>query len=111
MRLFWALVAVVVAVTVLVACGQDEDPAGFEVGYASQSRSGWTVGIGGEYAFTNWLSVFAEYDYYDFGTRSATLVTPGTAAIFDVVDIRERKNVFKAGLNLRWGAGPVVAAY
>ena len=38
-------------------------------GTASLTRSGWTVGIGGEYAFTNFVSGFVEYDYYDFGDR------------------------------------------
>ena len=41
-------------------------------GTASASRSGWTVDIGGEYAFTNFLTGFAEYNYYDFGTRDIT---------------------------------------
>ena len=36
---------------------------------ARETRSGWTVGVGGEYAFTNFLSGFVEYGYYDFGTR------------------------------------------
>jgi outer membrane immunogenic protein len=87
------------------------NPLGFEVGFAEETRSGWTVGIGGEYAFLNWFSVFAEYDYYNFGTRSNTLVQPGTGLVFDVVNVKETKNVFKAGLNFRWGPGPVVAAY
>ena len=45
---------------------------GFTIGTASQTRSGWTVGIGGEYAFTNNLSGFIEYDWYSFGTKSAS---------------------------------------
>ena len=87
--------------------------AAFEVGFAAETRSGWTVGIGGEWAFLNWISVFAEYDYYNFGTRSNSLVDlrPGAAGAFDVVNVKETKNVFKAGLNFRWGPGPVVAAY
>ena len=36
---------------------------------ASQTRGGWTVGVGGEYAFTDSLSGFVEYNYYDFGDR------------------------------------------
>ena len=36
---------------------------------ARETRSGWTIGVGGEYAFTNVLSGFVEYNYYDFGTR------------------------------------------
>ena len=29
------------------------------------------MGVGGEYAFLDWLTGFAEYDYYGFGSRSA----------------------------------------
>jgi outer membrane immunogenic protein len=71
-------------------------------------RIGWTVGIGGEYAFTNYLSVFVEYNYYDFGTRDIAF-TFGSIA-----DIEETKSVVKAGLNFRfggWGKAPVAARY
>jgi len=74
---------------------------------AGVTRSGWTVGIGGEYAFTNWLSGFAEYDYYDFGTRQNTFSRVSNGSLFSYTDIKETKNVFKIGLNLRWGAGPL----
>jgi outer membrane immunogenic protein len=77
---------------------------------ASETRGGWTVGFGGEYALTDWLSGFAEYDYYDFGNRGNTFVTPA-GGTFGTVDIKERKGVFKIGFNLRWGSGPVVAKY
>ena len=33
----------------------------------SETRSGWTVGVGGEYAFLDWLTGFIEYDHYGFG--------------------------------------------
>jgi outer membrane immunogenic protein len=79
------------------------------IGTASATRSGWTVGIGGEYAFTNYLSGFAEYDYYDFGRKDLTFVT-NTGGTF-VYGNKETKSVFKVGLNLRWGGGPVVAKY
>jgi opacity protein-like surface antigen len=43
---------------------------------ASETRTGWTVGGGIEWAFwSNW-SAKAEYDYYDFGTRTITLTVP-----------------------------------
>jgi outer membrane immunogenic protein len=84
--------------------------AGTTVATASETRSGWTVGVGGEYAFANWISAFLEYDYYDFGTKNNRLVTGG-GVLFDSVDIRERKSVVKAGLNLRWGPGAVTARY
>jgi outer membrane immunogenic protein len=76
---------------------------GINTGTASLTRSGWTVGIGGEYAFTNFVSGFVEYDYYDFGNRDV-LFTGNTFSTF-TYDIKETKSVVKAGLNLRWGGG------
>jgi outer membrane immunogenic protein len=77
---------------------------------ASETRGGWTVGVGGEYAFTDWLTGFVEYDYYDFGTRNIAFgLAPVTVANFD---IKERKSVAKVGLNFKFGGGgPVVARY
>jgi outer membrane immunogenic protein len=71
-------------------------------------RTGWTVGVGGEYAFTNYLSGFVEYNYYDFGSRDITFSNGG------ILDINETKNVVKAGLNFRfggWSEYPVAARY
>jgi outer membrane immunogenic protein len=80
------------------------------IGTAATTRSGWTVGIGGEYAFTNWLTGFAEYDYYDFGTRDILFVQ-NDGFTFNY-GIKETKSVFKVGLNARWGGGgPVVGRY
>jgi outer membrane immunogenic protein len=75
---------------------------------ARETRSGWTVGVGGEYAFTNFLSGFVEYNYYDFGSRRNTF-NPGA---FDI-NIKEHKSVVKAGLNFRFGGwtAPVTARY
>ena len=73
---------------------------------ASETRTGWTVGVGGEYAFTNFLSGFVEYNYYDFGTSRNTF------GAFDI-NIKEHKSVVKAGLNFRFGgwAAPVSARF
>jgi len=73
---------------------------------ASQTRSGWTVGIGGEYAFTNFnlLSGFVEYYYYDFGTKDVTFSNG-----LSTVGVKETRSVVRAGLNFRFGPGPVVA--
>ena len=67
----------------------------------SDTRTGGTVGIGGEYAFTNWITGFIEYDYYNFGTSSDNFVFP--------VEIKETKSVLKVGVNFLLGArqGPV----
>jgi outer membrane immunogenic protein len=76
---------------------------GLLIGTASETRSGWTVGIGGEYAFSNLLSGFVEYNHYDFGDRDVTFVQNN--GFTSNVGIKETKDVVKAGLNLRWGGG------
>ncbi|HEY7248087.1 MAG TPA: outer membrane beta-barrel protein [Xanthobacteraceae bacterium] len=89
---------------------------GFTVATASETRSGWTVGIGGEYAFLDWLTGFAEYDYYGFGTNQNTFGPCGVivcgAATTLPVDVKENVNVFKAGLNFKFGpTAPLVGRY
>lgn len=70
---------------------------------ASDTRSGWTVGGGGEYALTERLSAFVEYSYYDFGDPKIGL-TPQIAVLrHAAVDLEETTNVMRAGLNLRFG--------
>ena len=67
---------------------------------------------GAEYAFTNWLTGFVEYDYYNFGNQSVTLLTT-VGAVPLPINVKATDNVVKAGINLRWGpgAGPIVARY
>jgi outer membrane immunogenic protein len=79
---------------------------------ASETRSGWTLGVGGEYAFTDSLSGFAEYNYYDFGTRQNTFAF-ATCCTTALIDVKETKSVVRAGLNWRFGgwAAPVTARY
>jgi len=77
----------------------------------SDTRTGWTVGIGAEYAFTNWLTGFIEYDYYNFGTRGDNIVCGPVACfvggpLFIGTDVKEWKSVLKVGLNVLFGAGP-----
>jgi outer membrane immunogenic protein len=70
---------------------------------ALSTRSGWTVGVGGEYAFTNFLSGFVEYSYYDFGTRQIGL-TPLLAGLPPAfADIKDTRSVVRAGFNVRFG--------
>jgi outer membrane immunogenic protein len=67
---------------------------------ASETRSGWTVGGGFEYAITNNLSMFFEYDFYDFGTRTIGFTT--VAGSPQLVDIRERESAVKVGANWKF---------
>lgn len=60
----------------------------------SETRSGWTVGIGGEYALTNNLSGFVEFNYYDFGSKTLTFPAP--------LAIDQNLSVLKGGLNYRF---------
>jgi outer membrane immunogenic protein len=88
---------------------------------ASQTRTGWTVGGGVEWAFWNNWSAKIEYDFYDFGTRSVTLtgtfVPIGETVVIPVtvpgIDVKQTINAVKFGINYRfdWGKAPVVARY
>ena len=70
---------------------------------AQETRPGWTIGLGGEYAFSNAVSVFAEYNYYDFGNREIAL-TPQVAGLRPAfVDIKASTSVVRAGVNFRFG--------
>jgi outer membrane immunogenic protein len=75
----------------------------------SETRSGWTVGVGGEYAFLDWLTGFIEYDHYGFRDDNGVsfgcgaLCPIGTVAAFPI-NIRTDVDIVKAGLNLKFGA-------
>ena len=75
----------------------------------STTRSGWTLGIGGEYAFTDWITGFVEYDHYNFDRGSDNFVC-GPVACFGrtfgfPVEVKETKDVFKVGVNFLWSPG------
>ena len=55
------------------------DGFAFSTGGGSSSRTGWTVGGGVEYAFTNNIVLGAEYLYYNLGSRHFSFV-PNVAA-------------------------------
>ena len=81
---------------------------GFTVGSASFS-GGWTYGGGLEYKITQDWSAKGEYQFFDFGTKTATL-TSG-AGVFPYSN-RLTVQTVKIGLNYKfnWG-GPVIAKY
>ena len=76
---------------------------------ASETRTGWTVGGGIEWAFWNNWSMKAEYNYYDFGTSSVTLVGTFAGVPIEVpgVQIRQTISVGKFGSII--GSKPPVA--
>jgi outer membrane immunogenic protein len=74
---------------------------------AQETRSGWTLGVGAEYAFTSFLSGFIEYSHYEFGTRDIAFV-PQIAGLGPAfVDIKATTDIVRAGLNLRFGGEPL----
>jgi outer membrane immunogenic protein len=79
------------------------------------TRTGWTVGAGLEYAVWNNWSVKLEYNYMDFGSdnHSFSYLAGGSApGLVERWDIDQQVHVVKLGVNYRfnWGA-PVAARY
>ena len=70
---------------------------------AEDTRDGWTVGAGGEYAITDRFSAFVEYGYYDFGTERIRLTPQYSFLPTAFVDIDDTDNVVRAGVNVRFG--------
>jgi outer membrane immunogenic protein len=81
--------------------------AGTTLTTVSDTRRGWTIGIGGEYAFLDWLSAFVEYDYYNFRNDNenfaCTVVVPCRTFINLPTSLNTNVNVIKVGLNVRFG--------
>ena len=73
---------------------------------SSGTRSGWLVGYGTEFDLGKNWSAKAEYDYIDFGGRTA-LMSDGTTTMRDFGAISQ----VKVGVNYRFTPGVVVAKY
>jgi outer membrane immunogenic protein len=70
--------------------------------FANETRSGWTFGVGLEYALIGNWSAFLQYNYMGFGTRDLLFVgSPPSAGNF-TEDIRDSINVVKVGINYRF---------
>jgi Opacity protein and related surface antigens len=74
----------------------------------SESRSGWLVGVGVEYALTDNWSAKLEYNFMDFGSKLVSL--PGTfraqnLAVPPAVTIDQQVHAVKLGVNYRFNWG------
>jgi outer membrane immunogenic protein len=86
---------------------------------ANITRTGYTVGGGLEWKFAPGWSVFTEYNYYDFGTKTSDLYSTGlvpgfggAGAVSDTVALRLHSQQALVGVNYRFNwASPVVAKY
>jgi outer membrane immunogenic protein len=65
---------------------------------STTTRTGWTAGIGGDWAFAQQWSAVVEYDYYDFGHHSA-LLTNGAGATVTIFSLKDRIHAVTAGVN------------
>ncbi len=64
----------------------------------SENRSGWTVGVGVEYAFFQNWSARVEYDYLDFGSHRVSILEI-TAPITLTANIKQDMHLVKLGVN------------
>lgn len=74
----------------------------------SDTRSGFTAGVGIEYGLTEHFSARVEYDYYGFGTKNYNFLTPAVTPIA----VRSDLQTFLFGVNYRftWGTNsPIVS--
>jgi len=71
----------------------------------TDTRIGWTVGGGVEYAFAPQWSAKVEYNFMDFGTKSYSFA-PGFST-----DIDQKVQEVKVGVNYKFGGGPIIARY
>jgi outer membrane immunogenic protein len=68
----------------------------------SNTRSGWTVGVGAEYALGYGWSIRSEFLYVDFGTFTTFTSPPFGAAGIEPRDVRLKDYVWRAGMNYKF---------
>jgi outer membrane immunogenic protein len=67
--------------------------------FGSGSRTGWTIGLGLDYAFTDHIIGGVEYNYYNFGARNgANLAGPSTG----LIRFNESENTVAATLSYKF---------
>jgi outer membrane immunogenic protein len=76
---------------------------GTQVGEISNDRTGWTAGAGMEWMFAPHWSVFTEYNFMGFGTRSAAFTACGGSC---VLSAKANIQDVVIGLNYKFGWGP-----
>jgi outer membrane immunogenic protein len=77
--------------------------AGVQIGQASTTRTGWTIGGGVEWMFLPHWSAFLEGNYMDFGSTSGTATVAGTScAAGCAFSAKATESTVLVGLNYRW---------
>ena len=67
----------------------------------NKTKTGWTAGLGGAYAFTPHLSIKAEWLYSDFGTVQGSATTASGYASF-VTQASVKANLVRMGVDYRF---------
>ena len=67
----------------------------------SQSRTGWTAGVGLEYAFAQNWSARIEYDYLGFGSEALNFATTNSPVYNSNASLNVQE--VKAGINFKFG--------
>jgi len=67
-------------------------------------KAGWTLGAGAEYAFTNNITMKAEYLYYDLGRTSVTATPTAAGAVGTSASARfdNKGHIARVGLNYKF---------
>jgi len=70
----------------------------------SETRAGWTLGLGLEWAFADNWSAGLEFDHYGFGTRSVTLIAANAVPpASGPVNVKQQIEAVKFIINYRFG--------
>jgi outer membrane immunogenic protein len=84
-------------------------PGPFDGG-GNVSREGWVVGGGLEYMFARGWSAKVEYDYYDFGSKTAATDSGGEFHLFTDKDSKLTAQTLKVGVDYHFGWGGAAVA-
>jgi outer membrane immunogenic protein len=78
------------------------DPAFRYIGSSSSTKTGYVVGAGAEYAFTNNITAKIEYLYYDLGKQNYIGLRTGPANFSLNYDVKNTGNIVRAGVNYKF---------
>jgi len=70
----------------------------------TETRTGWTAGVGLQWAFLQNWSAKVEYDHYDFGSGTFTLVDVNLGP--QPATVKQQIDAVKFGVDYRFGAFP-----
>jgi outer membrane immunogenic protein len=94
----------------------DDNVPGDFLSKSKKTHKGWTIGVGGEYAFTNDWSFGLEYNYVDLGGRDTVQITledgsPIGSIASSRADTRMHSVLARLSYKFATGKAPVMANY